>query len=94
MLAIAKKNNINILGPNCLGFIVPKIGLNASFAAGMPDAGNIAFVSQSGALAVGFMDKAKEEHLGFSSVISIGSKMQLGKRWLFRTILPKTEKRK
>ncbi|HOF42469.1 MAG TPA: CoA-binding protein, partial [Candidatus Moranbacteria bacterium] len=78
LLAIAKKNNINILGPNCLGFIVPKIGLNASFAAGMPDAGNIAFVSQSGALAVGFMDKAKEEHLGFSSVISIGNKMQLG----------------
>lgn len=78
LLDIAKKNDLNILGPNCLGFIVPGMKLNASFAGGMPEAGNIAFVSQSGALAVGLMDKAKEEHLRFSSVISIGNKMQLG----------------
>jgi len=75
---IAKENNLNILGPNCLGFIIPQLKLNASFAGGLPAAGNVAFVSQSGALAVGLMDMAKKEGLEFSSVISIGNKMQMG----------------
>lgn len=75
---IAIDNNLNILGPNCLGFIVPQLGLNASFAGGMPEAGNIAFVSQSGALAVALMDVAKKKSLKFSSIISIGNKMQIG----------------
>jgi len=75
---IAEENNLNILGPNCLGFIIPQLKLNASFAGGMPAAGNVAFVSQSGALAVGLMDMAKKEGLEFSSVISIGNKMQMG----------------
>ncbi|EKE19423.1 MAG: hypothetical protein ACD_9C00022G0001, partial [uncultured bacterium] len=74
---LARKNDLNILGPNCLGFIVPKNKLNASFAGGMPNAGNIAFVSQSGALAVALMDKANGEQIGFSHVISIGNQMQL-----------------
>jgi len=78
LLNLAKKYNLNILGPNCLGFIVPGLKLNASFAGGMPEAGNIAFISQSGALAVALMDKAKEEHLGFSNIVSIGNQMQLG----------------
>lgn len=77
LAALAKKNNLNILGPNCLGFIMPKIKLNASFAGGMPKAGNIAFVSQSGALAVAIMDKANGEHLGFSHIVSVGNQMQL-----------------
>lgn len=75
---IAETNNLNILGPNCLGFIIPQLKLNASFAGGLPAAGNVAFVSQSGALAVGLMDMAKKEGLQFSSVISIGNKMQMG----------------
>jgi acetate---CoA ligase (ADP-forming) len=74
---LAEENSLNILGPNCLGFIIPQLKLNASFAGGMPEAGNIAFVSQSGALAVGLMDMAKEEGLKFSSIISIGNKMQI-----------------
>ena len=78
LIELAKKYKLNILGPNCLGFIVPGIKLNASFAGGMPESGNIAFVSQSGALAVALMDKAKEENLGFSNIISVGNQMQLG----------------
>ncbi|MFA6974055.1 MAG: acetate--CoA ligase family protein [Parcubacteria group bacterium] len=74
---IAQENNLNILGPNCLGFIVPSLKLNASFAGGMPEAGNIAFVSQSGALAVALMDVAKKKSLQFSSIISIGNKMEI-----------------
>lgn len=77
LLELAKKHDLNILGPNCLGFITPGLKLNASFAGGMPEKGNIAFVSQSGALAVALMDKAKEEHLKFSNVISVGNKMQV-----------------
>ena len=56
LLQLAKAKNLNILGPNCLGFIVPALNLNASFAGGMPESGQIAFVSQSGALAVALMD--------------------------------------
>lgn len=74
---LIKAHGLNILGPNCLGYIVPGLKLNASFAGGMPDAGNIAFVSQSGALAVALMDMATEQHLSFSHVISVGNKMQL-----------------
>jgi acetyltransferase len=74
---LAKKHGLNILGPNCLGFIIPKLRLNASFAGGMPEVGNVAFISQSGALAVGLMDRAKQENISFSGVISVGNKMQL-----------------
>lgn len=74
---IAKENKLNILGPNCLGFIIPSLKLNASFAGGMVEKGNISFVSQSGALAVAFIDKAKEEGMKFSNIISIGNKMQI-----------------
>ncbi len=77
LINLAKKNNLNILGPNCLGFLNPVVKLNASFAGVLPRAGNIAFVSQSGALIVALLDKAKEEHLGFSKVISIGNQMQI-----------------
>ena len=74
---LAQQRNLHILGPNCLGFIAPPLKLNASFAGGMPQAGNIAFISQSGALAVALMDKAKKEKLTFSEIISIGNKMQI-----------------
>ncbi|HEX8974500.1 MAG TPA: acetate--CoA ligase family protein [Patescibacteria group bacterium] len=74
---LAHLHDLTILGPNCLGFIVPALKLNASFAGGMPKAGNIAFVSQSGALAVALMDIAEQKRLGFSSIVSVGNKMQI-----------------
>lgn len=74
---LSEENDLNILGPNCLGFIVPNLKLNASFAGGMPEKGNIAFVSQSGALAVALMDIARQENLAFSSIISVGNKMEI-----------------
>lgn len=74
---LAEKKKLLILGPNCLGFINPYKKINASFAVGMPEKGNIAFVSQSGALMVAAMDIAKKEGLKFSSLVSIGNKMQL-----------------
>ncbi|PID52432.1 MAG: hypothetical protein CR972_01965 [Candidatus Moraniibacteriota bacterium] len=75
---LAKELDIQILGPNCLGFLAPSLGLNASFAEGLPVEGHTAFISQSGALAVAMMDKARADHMGFSLVVSIGNKMQIG----------------
>ena len=77
LLQLAKKNNLNILGPNCLGFIIPKLNLNASFASGLPEKGNVAFITQSGALAVALTDLAKAEKIYFSKIISIGNKMNI-----------------
>ena len=71
---IAQKNDLRIVGPNCLGIIRPAIGMNASFATSIPPKGSIAFISQSGAMAVGMMDTAVETGLGFSFVASIGNK--------------------
>lgn len=82
LLEIAKEKDLNILGPNCLGFIIPKIKLNASFAGGLPDSGNISFVSQSGAIISALLDIASRDNIGFSNIISIGNKMQLSENEL------------
>jgi acetyltransferase len=81
---IAKEKGLRIVGPNCLGYINPYKSLNLSFASGMPQKGHIALASQSGALTVAFMDKATQEHLGFSSIISTGNKMQVDEAMLLR----------
>ncbi len=73
---ISEKNGIALIGPNCLGFINtdPRVRLNASFAQTMPRAGNIAFISQSGALCTAVLDYAKGKDIGFSKFISMGNK--------------------
>ncbi|MFA5777017.1 MAG: acetate--CoA ligase family protein [Parcubacteria group bacterium] len=82
LLEIAKEKKLNILGPNCLGFIAPKIKLNASFAGGLPNFGNISFVSQSGAIISALLDIASRDNIGFSNIISIGNKMSLSENEL------------
>lgn len=77
LLKIAEDLNLAVLGPNCLGFINPKIKLNATFAGGMPKRGNMGFITQSGALAVALLDIFEKEEAGFSGIFSIGNKMQL-----------------
>lgn len=72
MLAAAKPYLLRILGPNCVGMLVPDIGLNASFAHTHALQGNIAFVSQSGALVTAMLDWAKSRGIGFSKFISLG----------------------
>lgn len=64
---------MRVLGPNCLGVIVPKAKLNVSFANGMPKSGKVAFISQSGALCASVLDWANEAKIGFSYFISIGN---------------------
>lgn len=73
VLARAHKGNIRIIGPNCLGLMNPHVGLNATFAADMANPGNMAFISQSGALCTAVLDWSLQEKIGFSAFISIGS---------------------
>ncbi len=72
-----EKYDMSMVGPNCLGVLRPKIGLNASFAATPSKAGDIALLSQSGAMAVALLDAAAPQHLHFSFVASIGNKTDL-----------------
>ena len=77
MIAIARKYNVRVVGPNCLGVIDTNSALNASFAAGMPAKGQISFMSQSGALCTGILDWAALNGLGFASFVSLGNKGDL-----------------
>jgi acetyltransferase len=65
--------SMRILGPNCLGYLAPHRRLNASFATHLPAPGNVAFVSQSGALCTAILDWARQEEIGFSHFISVGN---------------------
>ena len=73
----AKFEGMRILGPNCLGIIVPKIHLNASFAAATPKKGHIGFISQSGALCTSVLDWAIDEGIGFSYFVSVGNMLDV-----------------
>lgn len=73
MIQVAKKANIPIIGPNCLGVMNPLFGLNATFARGMALPGNVAFISQSGAMCTSVLDWSFQEKIGFSAFVSIGS---------------------
>lgn len=77
VVAKARGYGIRLLGPNCLGLIDTGSMLNASFAAGMPPKGKIAFFSQSGALCTAILDWAVGNNVGFSKFVSLGNKADL-----------------
>ncbi|MEL6524695.1 MAG: CoA-binding protein, partial [Chloroflexota bacterium] len=72
------RGKMRIIGPNCLGVMVPFFGMNATFAGGMATPGNVAFISQSGAICTAVLDWSYEENVGFSAFISIGSMLDVG----------------
>ncbi len=74
IVEIARRSGMRLIGPNCLGVINTVCNLNASFAAGMPRQGTIAFMSQSGALCTAVLDLALAEDVGFSHFVSLGNK--------------------
>jgi len=74
---MGKFNGMRIIGPNCLGIIIPSLNLNISFAKGMPRPGQVAFISQSGALCASVLDWALEEKIGFSYFVSIGNALDV-----------------
>lgn len=73
MLRAARPFTLRILGPNCIGLLVPRIGLDASFAHVGASPGKLAFVAQSGALTTALLDWARGKHVGFSHFISLGN---------------------
>jgi len=74
----ARKGNMRIIGPNCLGVMNPLSGLNATFATTIARPGNVGFISQSGALCTAVLDWSLKENVGFSSFVSIGSMIDVG----------------
>src|SRR5207237_5195409 len=78
VLAEARRGLMRIIGPNCLGVMSPVTGLNATFAAGMARPGNVAFLSQSGALLTAILDWSLREQVGFSAFASLGSMLDVG----------------
>ena len=77
ILEKARKYKLRIVGPNCLGIVNTSKTLNASFAHLFPQPGNIAFLSQSGAMITSVLDLAQREKIGFSHVVSLGSMMDV-----------------
>ena len=71
------QGKMRLLGPNCLGVMNPVSGLNATFAGSMARPGNVAFISQSGALCTAVLDWSRTENVGFSSFVSIGSMLDV-----------------
>jgi len=78
VLAEARRGGMRIIGPNCLGVMNPLAGLNATFAGAIARAGNVAFISQSGALCTSILDWSLGENVGFSAFVSIGSMLDVG----------------
>ena len=86
IVSLCRQADVRLVGPNCLGVINPlsNVRLNASFSARMPKAGNISFISQSGALCAAVLDFAADRDFGFSKFISIGNKADVDELDLLR----------
>ena len=84
LIAIAREYNIRLIGPNCLGVVDTHTPLNATFAAGAPPGGPMAFSSQSGALGTAVLDWAQAGRLGLSKFVSLGNKADVDEVDLLR----------
>ena len=73
----ARAKGLRLVGPNCLGVLAPRAALNASFAASSPLAGDLALISQSGAIAAGLVQWAATRRIGFSGIVSIGDAVDI-----------------
>ena len=86
IVEIARRNNIRMIGPNCLGIMVPGKRLNASFGGDLPAAGQIGYISQSGALLTAILDMARANDIGFSLLVSIGNKADVDELDMIRAL--------
>src|SRR5262249_6487767 len=77
VLQAARRGGMRLIGPNCLGVMSPRTGLNATFAAGIAQPGHVAFMSQSGALCTAVLDWSRKAQVGFSAFASIGSMLDV-----------------
>jgi acetyltransferase len=77
ILTVARRQQMRIVGPNCLGLMSPHNGFNATFASAIARPGNVGFISQSGALCTAILDWSFRENVGFSAFVSIGSMLDV-----------------
>ncbi len=77
LISICERYNMRMVGPNCVGVMDTHTPINASFAGGFPNEGNISFISQSGAMLVSILDWSFQMGMGFSRFISLGNKADL-----------------
>ncbi len=84
LMDIAKEYELRVIGPNCLGVIDTDTPMNATFAAGMPPSGPMAFMSQSGALGTAVLDIAMAGRIGFSKFVSLGNKADVSETDLLK----------
>jgi acetyltransferase len=73
----ARAHGLRLIGPNCLGVLVPRCKLNASFAASTPRNGDLALISQSGAIATGMVEWSVNRDIGFSAMVSLGDSVDV-----------------
>ena len=73
----ARAAGLRLVGPNCLGVLVPRANLNASFASRLPLSGELAVISQSGAIAAGMVEWGSQRAVGFSAIVSIGDQLDV-----------------
>jgi acetyl coenzyme A synthetase (ADP forming)-like protein len=78
IVEIARRYSLRILGPNCLGIMLPHKGINTTFGPIAPRPGRVAFISQSGAVIATMVDWSVPEEIGFSAVVSVGNQADLG----------------
>ena len=78
VLEIARRYSLRVLGPNCLGIMLPHKGVNTTFGPITPRPGRVGFISQSGAVIATIVDWSVPEEFGFSAVISVGNQLDLG----------------
>lgn len=78
LLSVAREGGVRIVGPNCLGVVIPPLDLNATFDVQSPLSGHIGFISQSGAIITTVLDWSISRRIGFSAVISVGNQTDLG----------------
>ncbi|EIJ34742.1 bifunctional acetate--CoA ligase family protein/GNAT family N-acetyltransferase [Thiothrix nivea] len=90
---IARQHNIHIIGPNCLGIMRPSVGLNATFSRNQALPGNLALVSQSGAMCTAILDWAASQQIGFSTIVTLGdtADVDFGDALDYLALDPKTD---
>jgi len=73
----ARAKGLRLVGPNCIGLMLPAAKLNATFASRMAPAGDLALISQSGGIAAGMLEWAAQQSVGFSAIVSIGDQIDV-----------------
>ena len=88
LIARARRHGMSLVGPNCFGLLNtdPEVSLNATFSESLPPRGNIAFVSQSGALCAGILRYGIAERIGFSRFVSVGNRAGIDENDLLRSL--------